>query len=376
LAVPPGPSRILLLGISAVATVVALSSTYVLTRGPAEEPTPRTERNYANLPPDDFGGPVTLTPSPAPSVSPSASSTRSAKPSADPSPKKRPSGSANRSGDRPSGQGPREGGPLASPPPGSTSPGPDETGVPPKKKLRVHRGDLIIRTPGQVVDGLEVHGKVSVEAPNVTIRNTRVIVPTGSETAGISNNKGNGPGMLISNVEVLAENAAPGVNGVVGHDFTLEGSEIHHVTDQVHITGSNVIVRDNWFHDNYHFASDPFQGGGASHDDSIQIIGGSNITIANNRFTGAYNAGVQITQSIADVSGVTIRDNLLGGGGCTVNIAETGRGPIRGMVIRDNRFLSDQRIDGCAIIRPSSTKVTHSGNVWDATGRPVTLTRG
>lgn len=284
----------------------------------------------------------------------------------------------NRSGDRPggSGQEPVEADPLASPPPAGGFPGPGNTGVPAKKKLRVHRGDLVIRTAGKVVDGLEVHGRVSVEAPNVTIRNTRVIVPTGSEVAGISNNNDNGRGMLVRNVEVRAASAAPGVNGVVGHDFTLETSEIHHVTDQVHITGSNVTVRDNWFHDNYHFESDPYQGGGASHDDSIQIIGGGNITIAGNRFTGAYNAGVQITQSIRDVDGVTIRDNLLGGGGCTVNIAEKGRGPVEGIAIRDNRFLSDQRIDGCAIIRPASTKVSHSGNVWDDTGRAVTLSRG
>lgn len=377
MAVPPGSSRILLLGTSAIVTVVALGATYALTSGPTDDPAPRAERNYANLPPDDFGGPVTLTPAPSSSASPSASSTSSVRPSASPSATKtRPSDPANRSGDRPSEEEPREGEPLGSPPPGAGSPGPDDTGVPPKKKLRVHRGDLVVRTAGQVVDGLEVHGRISVEAPNVTVRNTKVIVPTDSETAGISNNNGNGAGMLISNVEVLAANAAPGVNGVVGHDFTLEDSEIHHVTDQVHITGSNVIVRDNWFHDNYHFESDPYQDGGASHDDSIQIIGGSNITIADNRFTGAYNAGVQITQSISAVSDVTIRDNLLGGGGCTVNIAEKGRGPIRGTAIRDNRFLSDQRIDGCAIIHPSSTRITHSGNVWDDTGRPVRPSRG
>ncbi|MEI7057879.1 right-handed parallel beta-helix repeat-containing protein [Nocardioides sp. CCNWLW239] len=377
MAVPPR----VLLGISTVATVVAIGSTYALTPGPAEEPAARAERNYANLPPDDFGGPATLTPSPSisPSASPSASSSRSTTPSASPSPRKSATGSAkpNRSGgDRHSGQGPRTGEPLGSPPPGPRPPGSGGTGVPPKKELRVHRGDLVIKTAGKVVEGVEVHGRIRVEAPNVTIRDTVVIVPTGSETFGISNNNDHGAGMLISNVEVRAANAAPGVNGVVGHDFTLEGSEIHHVTDQVHITGSNVTVRDNWFHDNYHVENDPYQGGGASHDDSIQIIGGGNITIAGNRFTGAYNAGVQITQSISDVDGVTIRDNLLGGGGCTVNIAEKGRGPVGGIVIRDNRFLSDQRIDGCAIIHPSTTKVTHSGNVWDDTGRPVALSRG
>jgi hypothetical protein len=379
--------QVLLLGISTVATVVALGFTYALTSGPAADPAPREQRDFADLPPDDFGGPATLSPSAPASASPSASSTRipspTANPSARPTKTQGPSDSAEatRSGDRPgsSGQEPVEADPLASPPagnPGQPSPEPDRTGVPPKKKLRVHRGDLVIRTAGKVVDGLEVHGRVSVEAPNVTIRNTRVIVPTGSETAGISNNNSSGHGMLVRNVEVRAASAAPGVNGVVGHDFTLESSEIHHVTDQVHITGSNVTVRDNWFHDNYHFESDPYQGGGASHDDSIQIIGGSNITIASNRFTGAYNAGVQITQSISDVNGVTIRDNLLGGGGCTVNIAEKGRGPVEGVVVRDNRFLSDQRIDGCAIIRPSSTKVSHSGNVWDDSGRPVALSRG
>ncbi|MBC7279442.1 right-handed parallel beta-helix repeat-containing protein [Nocardioides sp.] len=385
--VSPGPSRIRLLGISAVATALALGSTYALTSGPTPESAPSAERTYGDLPPDDFGGPATLSPSTSASASPSASSTRLPGPSVSPSAgspnKQEPSDSAEppRSGDRPGspGQEPVEADPLASPPagtPGQQGPEPDHTGVPPKKKLRVHRGDLVVRTAGKVVDGLEVHGRVSVEAPNVTIRNTRVIVPTDSETAGISNNNDQGRGMLVRNVEVRSASAAPGVNGVVGHDFTLESSEIHHVTDQVHITGSNVTVRGNWFHDNYHFENDPYQDGGASHDDSIQIIGGGNITIANNRFTGAYNAGVQITQSIRDVNGVTIRDNLLGGGGCTVNIAEKGRGPVEGMVIRDNRFLSDQRIDGCAIIRPTSTKVSHSGNVWDDTGRAVTISRG
>ncbi|NYI75721.1 right-handed parallel beta-helix repeat-containing protein [Nocardioides panzhihuensis] len=377
MAVSPGSSRILLLCISAVATVVALGSTYALTTSAAEDTEPRAERNYGDLPPDDFGGPGPVMSTSSPSVSPSASSTRSPKPSDGTDPKTQPADSAksNRSGDRPAEQEPREGEPLSSTP-ANGAPGSGHIGVPRKKKLRVHRGDLVIRTAGKVVDGLEVHGRVSVEAPNVTIRNTRVIVPTGSETSGISNNNDKGRGMRVRNVEVRAASAASGVNGVVGHDFTLESSEIHHVTDQVHITGSNVTVRNNWFHHNYHFESDPYQGGGASHDDSIQIIGGGNITIAGNRFTGAYNAGVQITQSIRDVNGVTIRDNLLGGGGCTVNIAEKGRGPVEGVVIRDNRFLSDQRIDGCAIIRPTTTKVSHSGNVWDDTGGPVTVSRG
>lgn len=353
--------------------MAAFGTTYALTQGPAEDTAPRAERSLGDLPPDDFGGPA----SPSPTVSPTASSTRIPGPSASASPKKRPSGSAgpDRSSDRP-GE-PAEAEPLAAAPVNvSGFPGSGSTGVPNGKKLRVHRGDLTIRTAGKVVDGLEVHGKVSVEAPNVTIRNTVVIVPTGSETAGISNNNDNGRGMVVRNVEVRAASSAPGVNGVTGHDFTLERSEIHHVTDQVHITGSNVTVRDNWFHDNYHFSSDPYQGGGASHDDSIQIIGGGNITIAGNRFTGAYNAGVMISQSIGDVDGVTIRDNLLGGGGCTVNISEKGRGPVGGLVIRDNRFLSDQRVDGCAIIRPSSTNITHSGNVWHESGRKVALSRG
>ncbi|MGH3354152.1 MAG: right-handed parallel beta-helix repeat-containing protein [Nocardioides sp.] len=359
-------SRSLLLGISAVVTVAALGTTYAVTQRPTENSTPRAERTHGELPPDDFGGPATALASPYASTRPSAS----------PKPKKRSTGPAdpNRSGDRPAE--PTTTPAEAGPPPADGFPGPDNTGVPADKKLRVHRGDLIIRTAGKVVDGLEVHGRINVEAPNVTIRSTRVIVPTGSEVAGISNNNDSGAGMVVRNVEVLAASAAPGVNGVVGHDFTLEASEIHHVTDQVHITGGNVTVRDNWFHDNYHFENDPHQGGGASHDDSIQIIGGGNITIAGNRFTGAYNAGVQITQSISDVNGITIRDNLLGGGGCTVNIAEKGRGPVGGIEIHSNRFLSDQRIDGCAIIHPSSTKVAHSGNVWHDSGRAVKLSRG
>src|SRR5262245_33381699 len=53
---------------------------------------------------------------------------------------------------------------------------PDETntGVPAGTVLRIHQGTLEIRTPGAVVEDLDIRGCVRVMAPNVTIRRSKV----------------------------------------------------------------------------------------------------------------------------------------------------------------------------------------------------------
>ncbi|MDD9204852.1 right-handed parallel beta-helix repeat-containing protein, partial [Georgenia sp. 10Sc9-8] len=70
----------------------------------------------------------------------------------------------------------------------------------------------------------------------------------------------------------------------------------------------------------------------------IQIQQGSNIRITGNTIEGARNAAIMLTQDRGRTSDVTISDNWLNGGKCTVNLSEKGRGPFRGISIVDNTF--------------------------------------
>ena len=64
------------------------------------------------------------------------------------------------------------------------------------------------------------------------------------------------------------------------------------------------------------------------------------------------------------VSDVQIVKNWADGGGCTINLAEKGRGPFAGIVITDNVFGRDTKHYNCAIISPTTTKITAARNVF------------
>ncbi|MDT0994055.1 hypothetical protein, partial [Pseudomonas aeruginosa] len=48
------------------------------------------------------------------------------------------------------------------------------TGVPAGTALKGITGDLVVTTPGQVVDAVDVRGFIKVKAPNVTIKRSIV----------------------------------------------------------------------------------------------------------------------------------------------------------------------------------------------------------
>ncbi|WP_258726615.1 hypothetical protein [Cellulomonas sp. NS3] len=253
--------------------------------------------------------------------------------------------------------------------------GPDTTGVPAGTVLKVVTGDLVVTTPGAVVDAVDVRGFIKVKAPNVTIK--RSIVrgrPITGSFGLITNDLGAHP-FTVEDSELVATEASPWINGIIGHNFTVRRTEIANVIDSVHITGSNVLVESSWLHANLFYAQDPNQKGGPSHADSVQIQGGSNIRIVRNNIEGAYSSAVQTTQDRAAVSDVTIRDNRIGGGGCTVNVAYGSRPAIVGLAVTNNVFRLDTRHTRCAIIAPSTNTIGNVDNYF-TDGAAVKISRG
>ena len=169
-------------------------------------------------------------------------------------------------------------------------------------------------TPGAVIDGVEVHGLLIVNAPDVVIKNSRIL--------GRAVDRQRRPGLerplrpAVHDPGLGDHRAAvpsPYLNGIFGSAFTALRVDISNVIDPIHVIGGDVEIRDSWLHDNDHYEQDPLWSGTPSHSDSLQIEAGNDISVIGNRMEGAHNAAIQITQntSKAPLGNVRISEQLL-----------------------------------------------------------------
>lgn len=259
--------------------------------------------------------------------------------------------------------------------PGSYRPTAATTGVPQGVALTKIAGDVVLSTPGQVLEGVDVSGFVKVTAPDVTIKNSIIRGRTPDRQTALVTVQGPEASLTIVDSELFSTARSGWVDGIRGYRFTATRVNIHDVIDPVHVYGDDVTVEASWLHDNVHLDADPLFGGEPSHDDTIQIQKGSNIRIVGNDTSGSHNTGIQLTQDRGPVSDVTIDRNWLDGGGCTVNLAESGKGAFQGITVTNNTFGRTTKVANCAIISPRTTVVDNSGNVF-TDGTAATVRRG
>ncbi len=239
------------------------------------------------------------------------------------------------------------------------------TGVPPGVALTVVNQDITITQDGTVIDAQDIHGFVVVKASHVKI--TRSIVRGGVATAnGDGIRVASGTDILIEDTEVALAYPSAYLDGVAGSNFTVRRSNIHGGVDGMKV-GSDSTVECCYIHDLASFASDPNQGGGATHNDAIQVLSGSTIRITNNQLVAStdQNAAIQVTQDF----GAVIDGNWADGGGCTFNFSHKG-GASLALTATNNRFGRNSFYD-CPILKSTQTTLTQSGNVWDDNAAPV-----
>ncbi|WP_158252895.1 hypothetical protein [Cryobacterium sp. N21] len=238
------------------------------------------------------------------------------------------------------------------------------TGVPAGTSLKVVNGDINVTTPGTVLNGLDVRGLIKISAANVTIKNSIIRGRTMNGPGALINNLGGYSNLVITDTELFPTVASPDANGIYGYNFTATRLNIHNVIDGIHVTGSNVLIQNSWIHDHMHYLNDPNQGGSPSHDDSIQVQIGNNVTVTGNRLTDSHSAAVQITQDRGVVSNFSFTDNFANNGACTVNIAEKAYGPLKGTIIKDNKFGRDTKVANCAVIAKTTTIIDFQRNYY------------
>ncbi|WP_448631441.1 hypothetical protein [Cellulomonas soli] len=209
----------------------------------------------------------------------------------------------------------------------SSRPGPGSTGVPDGVAL-TPSGGLRVTEPGQVIDALDVDGDISIEAPGVVIRNSRI---HGSGTYGVYVRSGS---VTITDTEIFGFE-----NAIAGSSWTATRVDIHSTYGDGVKLGSDVVLEDEL--DPRH---DPAPG---AHADGGQMQSGvENLTIRRNVIDMTAAGGANSALFLAPDQGpstagpVLIEQNVLDGGHYTLFCVDGNDGQyvVGNITIRSNVF--------------------------------------
>jgi len=163
-----------------------------------------------------------------------------------------------------------------------------------------------------VINALDIDGDVVVRASNVTIRNSRI---SGRVDNGDQNAYKN---TVIQRSEVIGPYDAKADQGIAGVGFT------GYTCDGCNVRGwgkgfgmsADVTIKNSWVHDIVVFG-DPANGG--SHNEAILSLGGTNLTILNNRLDAGdapnASASLALYSQWEAYKNVLVQGNLFDGGG-------------------------------------------------------------
>ncbi len=186
------------------------------------------------------------------------------------------------------------------------------TGVPTGATLTVVNGDMEITTANTVIDSKDVRGCVSVRAPGVIIRKSRIACsgPFVIDSYGYT-----GTWLSIEDSEIDCNDTngtAVGEEGVAIVRSNIHGCENGFDVDR------NFTIQDNYIHDMYQSAE--------AHTDGIQMWNTATaVTIQHNRIYSNNGTSAIISPTNATL-GTVIRDNLLAGGAYTLYCVQGGAG--------------------------------------------------
>lgn len=238
---------------------------------------------------------------------------------------------------------------------GAIKPDATNTGVPASMVagLTPRTTTWTITTAGTVIDGYNISAQIFVKAANVIIRNCIIRGPgIGTDSALVDCNNQACVNCLVSFCTLAMDNPTVWINGLIGHDYTVQYCNIYHVTDGCGVYNNNgghttdqlnVTILGNYIHDVALMSPDPEQPDNHTHNDCVQIQSGASgshpddVLIQGNNFTDncapspysnittAYNPSatgqcVAFTPNVSDISNVTIISNWMDYGAQSVTI--------------------------------------------------------
>ena len=166
------------------------------------------------------------------------------------------------------------------------------TGVPAGIRLTRHNGDIVVTTPGTILDALDIYGFVKIRAANVAVKRCRVrgSGPGTNNTGLVDCNNANVRNALIQDCLLVPDHPSVWLDGVIGKEYTARRCNVYNTVDGFgaynasnRSAPTNVTIDSCYIHDLSYFSKDPNHGNGPTHNDAIQIQGGANIKILGNQ---------------------------------------------------------------------------------------------
>jgi len=239
------------------------------------------------------------------------------------------------------------------------------TGVPAGTNLSIHNGNLAIGTANTIIDGRDIRGCVTINAPGVVIRRSKITC-SGSAVRSHANAY-SGVGVVLEDVEISCGNTE-GATGVGDYNAIVRRANIHSCENGFDMDG-RITVEHSFIHDliQYNPATDP-------HTDGAQITPvGHDIRIFHNTIYVGNGTSAIISPNISSgvVSNVLIQDNLMAGGSYTLYCQQDGPGNNYRVINNHFSTLQFPKVGAFGPWVECEDEVQVTGNVYHETGRPV-----
>ncbi|MEJ7648316.1 MAG: hypothetical protein WKF57_04570 [Nakamurella sp.] len=245
----------------------------------------------------------------------------------------------------------------------------------PGGSLTVVKGDLVVSRAGQVISRMDVRGSIVVRAANVTIKNS--VVRGGTNAGGrlyrpLVDARAGAANLLIEDTVIAeATPSAWNASGIGGSNFTARRVKITGQVDSINITGSNVTIENSVLGKNVYYPNHwQSQQSGGTHNDSVQVLRGDNISIRGNVMTGSNSLGVMAAPEWGTVRNLLVENNFIDNGECSSKFTSKG-GNANSMTIRNNVFGGHQRSWKCYIVTAGGVNAKVSGNVLSDGSTPA-----
>jgi hypothetical protein len=247
------------------------------------------------------------------------------------------------------------------------APDADTTGVPRGVALR-RSGSLTVRKPSAVIDARLVKGGITIAANNVTVKRTRIRVPSGAEGVGVTIEQGV-TGTLIQDTEIAGSES---FQGIQGGGFVARRVNIHGFEHGVEIRGRAKVL------DSYISLTDfRYPDGTVPHFDAVCGWSVNGVVVRHNTLTAPpdQTAAVNFTNDFGSINDVLIDNNYLSGGGYALYVrgdASSPHSPALGKPVKNIRVTNNQfgtsQWGHASVVQ---AEISASGNIEQATGLPT-----
>lgn len=237
---------------------------------------------------------------------------------------------------------------------GQTFPDSSNTGVPAGTVL-TPTGSITSSSNGQVIENLDVAGKISVTHSNVTVRNCRI---TSNDSLILECVNVTGTAVTVERCYI--DCAGLTQTGILGTG-TFQYNEIVHWDDGIHVTGDDCLMLGNYIHSAVSGPEAHFDGIEINGNVSRPIIRGNTILLDKDQ-----TAAINLNDYFGTLFTPLVENNYFAGGAYAIYYT----GSVTGGTVRNNVIGSGV---WSYMNHAGGAPFTQSGNVDADTCNPITL---